>query len=193
MLSASLNLSFLVLVLTAHSGYAASRQTDLDSWLVRDLMPYVSQQLTTQPRFRNELLRFVVMTDETPQSASNNLALTIRDRLQNSLTDVPGVRIAWQPEQSALGIVNGNIDCAKDDIHYYIGVELTEDRSGTVSITVRALDIEDRTWVAGFSRSWQGRLDTPQRRLLRQPRWPGATFETLNPKSETPRGGGRHS
>jgi len=167
-LSVFRHLALIALVFAAHYGNAASRQTDLDSWLARDLMPYVSQQLTTQPRFRNELLRFVVMTDATPQSASNNLALAIRDRLQSSLTDFPGIRIAWQPEQSALGIVNGNIDCTKDDIHYYIGVDLTEDRNGTVSIKVRALDIEDRTWVAGFSRSWQGPLDASQRRLLNQ-------------------------
>jgi hypothetical protein len=132
-------------------------------------MPYVSQQLTTQPRFRNELLRFVVMTDENPQSASNRLALALRDRLRNSLADVPGIRIAWQPEHSAPGTVNGNIDCTKDDVHYYIGIELTEDRAGSLSVEVRALDVEDRTWVAGFSRSWHGPLSTPQRRLLRQP------------------------
>ena len=159
----------LVLIVTAHSANAASRQVDLESWLSRDLMPYVSAQLTTQPRFRNELLRFVVMTDENPQSASNKLALGLRDRLQNSLADVPGIRIAWQPEQNTSGTVNGNIDCTKNDVHYYIGIELTEDRNGSANIEVRALDIEDRTWVAGFSRSWHGPLSTPQRRLLRQP------------------------
>ena len=161
-------LSLFLPILLIHSANAASRQVDLDSWLSRDLLPYVSQQLTTQPRFRNELLRFVVMTDENPQSASNKLALTLRDRLRNSLADVPGIRIAWQPEQSTLATVNGNIDCTKDDVHYYIGIELTEDRSGSLSVEVRALDIEDRTWVAGFSRSWHGPLNTPQRRLLQQ-------------------------
>jgi len=162
------SLLLVLLLFAANSGTAASRQVDLDSWLSRDLMPYVSQQLTTQPRFRNELLRFVVMTDENPQSESNKLALMLRDRLQNSLADVPGIRIAWQPEQNAPGTVNGNIDCTKDDVHYYIGIELTEDRSGSLNVEVRALDIEDKTWVSGFSRSWRGPLSTPQRRLLRQ-------------------------
>ena len=162
------SLIFAFVVFAASQGNAASRQVDLDTWLSRDLMPYVSQQLTTQPRFRNELLRFVVMTDENPQSASNRLALALRDRLRNSLADVPGIRIAWQPEQSTPGTVNGNIDCTKDDVHYYIGIELTEGRAGTLNVAVRALDIEDRTWVAGFSRSWHGPLSTPQRRLLRQ-------------------------
>jgi len=163
------SLVLLVVIITFGSVNAASRQVDLDSWMSRDLMPYVSEQLTTQPRFRNELLRFVVMTDENPQSASNKLALALRDRLRNSLADVPGIRIAWQPEQSTFGTARGSIDCTKDDVHYYIGIELTEDRSGSLSIEVHALDVEDRTWVAGFSRSWQGPLSTPQRRLLRQP------------------------
>ena len=149
---------FLVLIVTAHSANAASRQVDLESWLSRDLMPYVSAQLTTQPRFRNELLRFVVMSDENPQSASNKLALALRDRLQNSLADVPGIRIAWQPEKITSGAVNGNIDCTKDDVHYYIGIELTEDRNGSANIEVRALDIEDRTWVAGFESERHGQV-----------------------------------
>ncbi len=147
---------------------AASRSVDLDAWFSRDLLPYVSTQLTTQPRFRNELLRFVVMTDENPQSASNKLALALRDRLRNSLADEAGIRIAWQPERSTLSTVNSNIDCTKDDVHYYIGIELVEDRAGSLNVAVRAFDIEDRTWVAGFGRSWHGLLNTPQRRLLQQ-------------------------
>ena len=87
-------LSLFLPILLVHSADAASRQVDLEAWLSRDLLPYVSQQLTTQPRFRNELLRFVVMTDENPQSASNKLALALRDRLRNSLADVPGIRIS---------------------------------------------------------------------------------------------------
>ena len=168
MRSVMLSRLFLVMTFAACGVNAASRPVDLDSWLSRDLLPYVSTQLTTQPRFRNELLRFVVMTDENPQPASNKLALALRDRLRNSLADEPGIRIAWQPERSTLSTVNGNIDCTKDDVHYYIGIELQEDRNGSVNIAVRAFDIEDRTWVAGFGRSWHGLLNTPQRRLLRQ-------------------------
>jgi len=170
MRSAIQSLIFAFVVFAASQGNAASRQVDLDTWLSRDLMPYVSQQLT----------------NENPQSASNKLALALRDRLRNSLADVPGIRIAWQPEQSTPGNVNGSIDCTKDDVHYYIGIELTEDRAGSLSVEVRALDIEDRTWVAGFSRSWHGPLSTPQRRLLRQPET-DLSFRGRAPRTTSPK------
>ena len=57
-----------------------------------------------------------------------------------------------------------------DDVHYYIGVELTQKLDGTYALNVRALDLEDRNWVTGFGRRWQGKLSTSQRQAMRQQR-----------------------
>lgn len=146
---------------------AASYQADLESWITRDLTPYVTKQLTSQPRFRNESVRFVVLADENPQSASSKLALGIRDRLRDSVASEAGLRIVWQRDISRPN-ESTNIDCTRDEVHYYVGVEVTEDRGGLVSVDIRALDIEDQSWVAGFSRSWQGYLDPGQRRQFRE-------------------------
>ena len=132
---------------------AASYKDDLEAWISRDLKPYVTQQLITQPRFKNESIRFVILADENPQSVSSKLALSIRDRLRDSVANEPGLRIVWQRDISGASEAK-SIDCTKDEVHYYVGVEVTEDRGGLVNVDIRALDIEDQSWVAGFSRSW---------------------------------------
>ena len=146
---------------------AASYQADLDSWISRDLTPYVREQLTSQPRFRNEPIRFVVLAEGNPQSASSKLALSIRDRLREAVAKEPGLRIVWQRNVSATS-ETGHIDCTRDQVNYYIGVEVVEDRGGLINVNIRALDIEDQSWVAAFSRSWRGYPDARQKRQLRQ-------------------------
>ena len=149
------------------SAMANAASSDLDSWITRDLTPYVTAQLTTQPRFKNEPVRFVVLDEEDPQSASNKLALNIRDRLRDSVAKEPGLRIVWQRDISQVP-TSGDIDCTKDLAHYYIGIEVVEDRSGRINVDIRALDLEDQTWVAGFNRTWRGYPDGAQKRQLQQ-------------------------
>ena len=159
----------LLVTLAATQVNAASRKDDLEHWFQSDLEPYVRQQLTTLPRFRNESLRFVVMTDDSPQSEGSALAIDLRDRLRDSIADVPGIRVAWQADQPGVGLVaeSASLDCTRNDADYFIGIELRETGPGNVQVTVRALDIEEGTWVAGFMRSWQGPVTGSQRQRLR--------------------------
>ena len=159
----------LLLAGIAAAGQAASGFADLESWFVRDLVPYVKRELTTHPRFRNESFRFVVMQDDSPQSEGSALAINLRDRLRDALTDVPGIRIAWQAEQPGVGLVAGSsgLDCTRNEASYFIGIELQETSPGQASVNVRALDIEERTWAAGFGRVWRGAVGPGQRRGLR--------------------------
>jgi len=149
------------------STYAARYQADLEAWISRDLTPYVTQKLASSPRFKNESIRFVVFADENPQSASNGLAMTIRDQLRDAAAQNPALKIIWHRDVS-VAVESGNIDCTRNQVQYYIGVEVTEDRGGLINVDVRALDIEDQSWVAGFSQSWRGYPDAMQRRQLQR-------------------------
>lgn len=172
-------LLILPLLLLTTTVYAKSRTADLDLWVARDLVPYVENQLRTLPRFRNESFRFVVMTEDSPQSEGSSLALGIRDRLRDSMADVPGIRIAWQGDHPGVGLVAGStpLDCTRNEANYLIGIELREGNATNVDIRVRALDVEERTWVPGFSRTWQGSLTRQQffdlRRVVDDPTYRG--------------------
>jgi hypothetical protein len=157
-------------LLASLSAGAASRHADLDHWIANELTPFVREQLRAHPRFKGEALRFVVLQNGIPQAASNSLALRIRDRLREAAADVPGVRIAWQPDDPHFlrNTGPGGIDCAKSEVHYLIGVEMQLDDSGSLAVEIRALDVEDRTVVAGFSKSWKGSISSRQYRELRR-------------------------
>ncbi|MDH3441241.1 MAG: hypothetical protein OEM63_10840 [Gammaproteobacteria bacterium] len=148
---------------------AASRQGNLDTWLMNELTPFVREQLMTHPRFKGESLRFVVLDNGNPQATSNALALRIRDRLREAAADVPAVRVAWQPDDPHYlrNSQPGGVDCTKSEVHYLIGIEMTPIESGLLSIELRALDVEDGTVVAGFTRSWTGHLNSREYREFR--------------------------
>jgi len=109
------------------------------------------------------------MSNDSPQSEGNSLALSLRDQLRDALTRVPGIRIAWHADQAGVALISEStaIDCTRDDAQYFIGIELTEESGSTISVQVRALDIDEHNWVAGFSRTWRGPLSASQRRELR--------------------------
>jgi hypothetical protein len=149
---------------------AGARDRSLDDWLTRDLVPYVNEQLASLPRFRNESLRFVVMQDGIPVAEATALALHVRDTVRDAARDVPGIRMTWPGGRQGIGLADGSAppDCTKNDANYLVGVELTEVRSGVIEIHVRALDVEERTWVTGFSMSWRGEVHGRQRIGIRQ-------------------------
>jgi len=159
-----------VLIAQAIPAVAQSREKDLDRWLDRDLVPYVRQQLIVHPRFKNETVMFVVLRDNAPASLSNVLVLSLRDRLLAAAVATPGVAIGWQQGRSGNSLESQSQDCTHDEVHYYIGIELTQKLDSSYSVNVRALDLEDRNWVTGFGKHWQGQLSTTQRQAMRQSR-----------------------
>ena len=162
----------LVTLLVAQSipTVAQSREKDVDRWLDRDLIPYVRQQLLVHPRFKNETVMFVVLRDNAPASASNALALSLRDRILAAAVATRGVAVGWQQGRSSSSIDAQSQNCMLDDVHYYIGVELSQNLDSSYTVNVRALDLEDRNWVTGFGKRWQGQLSTTQRQAMRQSR-----------------------
>ena len=157
----------LTMMLCAAQPAVASRLNDLDLWVESDLVPYVQRELSSLPRFRDESLRFVVMEGDSPQSEGSELSLKIRDRLRDAVVDLPGVNVVWRGDQPGVGLAAGGaLDCTSVETDYFIGVEVRQDGRSDVDITVRALDVRERSWVSGFRRDWRGRITTAQRRSL---------------------------
>ncbi|MBT8092599.1 MAG: hypothetical protein KJN77_06145 [Gammaproteobacteria bacterium] len=159
-----------LLVAQSIPAVAESKEKNLEQWLDRDLLPYVQQQLVKHPRFKNETVMFVVLHDNAPASATNALALSIRDRMLAAAVATQGVAIGWQQGRSGASLESQPQDCSHDDVHYYIGVEIKQKLDSSYSVSVRALDLEDRNWVTGFGKRWQGNLSTTQRQAMRQSR-----------------------
>jgi hypothetical protein len=159
--------SFLI---TAFPAAAAPRHSNLDAWIANELAPFVREQLGNHPRFKGESLRFVVLEDGNPQATSNSLALSVRDRLRDSVADLPQVRIAWQPDNPHYVRHSGpgGVDCTMTAVHYLIGIEMTLANHDLLSVELRALDLEDRSVVPGFTKTWQGQISTRQMHEFRR-------------------------
>jgi len=162
----------LLLLVLAQSvpAVAESRERDLDRWVDRDLIPYVRQQLSEYPRFKGETVMFVILNENAPASSTNVLALSIRDRLLAAAVATQGIEIGWQQGRSGAALESTPQDCIHDDVHYYIGIELSQKLDGSYVVDVRALDLEDRNWVTGFGRRWHGKFSTSQRQAMREQR-----------------------
>ena len=110
----------LVLITIFASSSTLARQPDVQTWISRDLTPFVSEQLTAHPRFKGELVKFVVFEDGNPAPKSNALAVSLRDQLAEAVIDIPGVRVGWRDAVSDKSHKqNGStIDCTRDTFHY---------------------------------------------------------------------------
>ena len=147
---------------------AEAAERNLDRWFDRELVPYVTSQLVEHPRFKGESVMFVVFEDNVPASVSNALAVSLRDRLLDAALNTPGVTVGRRQGGTAATSAAQRVDCTTDEVHYYVGISLSRRIDGLFGVNVRALDLEDRNWVSGFGKAWQGTLSTVQQRAFRQ-------------------------
>jgi hypothetical protein len=160
----------LVLLVLVVAAPAVAKDRNLERWFGDELVPYVASQLVEHPRFKGETVMFVVLENNAPAPVSNSLALSLRDRLLDAALNTAGVSIGWRQGGTPPATRTQAIDCTHDDVHYYIGIALSRSLDGGHKVDVRALDLQDRNWVTGFGKSWQGRLSTVQRNAARETR-----------------------
>lgn len=144
-----------------------AREKSLDFWFDSELVPAVNERLQNHPRFKGQSVMFVVIGDNKPAAVSNALALSLRDRLLNAALDTGNIRVAGR--QGDAGQTLGDaVDCRRDTTHYYIGVEVARQLDLRYEIRVRAMDLDDGSWVGGFGNTWRGSLTGVQQRALRE-------------------------
>jgi len=160
--------AIVALALLGRTGEA--RTADVEAWVSGDLARYVTSEMTRLPRFDNAAVRFVVMENGAPQAAVDELSLRLKERLQRSVLDTPGIRIHWQPGSAAsqTRLPQSGADCESSEAQYLVGLETRATGGGNYRVTLRVLDVVENAWVAGFSTAWQGLLTVEQRRAARQ-------------------------
>jgi len=154
--------------MAASTAVTTARAADLTTWTNQELTPYVINQLTTHPRFKGETFVFVALSAGAPAPLTNALALALRDRLVAAVADQPGVSLAMRSGRDDTGSELAGIDCARDRAHYFVGIEVNRLIDRRHRITMRVLDAEDGSWVAGASKTWEGNLTPAQRRASEQ-------------------------
>ncbi|RLJ21916.1 hypothetical protein DJ031_01985 [bacterium endosymbiont of Escarpia laminata] len=143
-------------------------QSTLDQWVEQDLIPYLKTQLSQHPRFQGESILLGRLNDGAIQPKMDQLTRDIRDKINAELLATPGIHLArqqrdkhWSHRDRPTKPCDG-----EQPIHYFIGLDLRLDSSRQLNLTLRALDLQQNSWVSGFSRQWQGEASRQQEELL---------------------------
>lgn len=143
---------------------ALAKPRGAEAWVSLTVAPALARELSTHPRFRGESIRVVVFDDDRPAASSDAFALSLRDRLANSIFDTPGIRMAAEREAGDL------LDCTRSEVDYFIGLQIAYLGDDEYRIDLRTLDVADKSWVTGFDLTWQGRLSQSQLQDLEKQR-----------------------
>mgnify|MGYP001817420432 FL=1 len=130
-----------VIFLSLLAAQAAAAERHLDRWFDRELVPFVTSQLVDHPRFKGESVMFVVFEDNVPASVSNELAISLRDRLLDPALNTPGVSVGRRQGGTTANPAAQSVDCTQDDVHSYIGISVSRRIDGLYGVSVRALDL----------------------------------------------------
>lgn len=141
---------------------------ELDIWFDDEIAPWLTEQAGTHPRFKGEPIRVTVFKGDDEAAMPDLLSLRLSARLEERFSRAPGVRLAWRPSlaEAVPGRLSGGPDCRVSDERYLIVFDAMRFGPARAQVRVRALDLDDRTWVPGFTRVWQGRLSAEESRQL---------------------------
>lgn len=142
---------------------------DLMIWLEQELSPYLTRQLTQDPRFRHQTIMLVRHTGSDIQADIDQLTRQLRQHIEDDLLSTPGIQLPWQPLMRTAKHHRrlSSAQCRQSrDANYYIGIEIAPILSGRHRVSVRALDMSERQWVGGFGLSWQGPLTGEEKDAL---------------------------
>lgn len=163
--------------LSACSSYPLKNEVDppaghsaLDSWLEDTLIPYLIRQLGQHPRFKGQPVLLVGMHGDDVRPRVDDLTVEIRAKIIDALLKEPGLDLAWHRMDRFRQYNQNYADGSCGDyrqVRYYIGLDCGMTQSERkLYVKVRALNLAEKKWVAGFGQSWKGWPTAAQRAAL---------------------------
>jgi len=133
-------------------------------WFDDDLMPWLTEQLVTHPRFRGEPIRVAAFDGEQEDAMPDELSANLVSRLQGRLAEGSRVRLAWRPPAPDWNLPAPPLKafCRPAEEAYVVAIEARRIRDSAATVRVRVLDVSERQWVPGLLREWQGRPGTDE-------------------------------
>lgn len=152
-----------------HSEYYGTADAGLYQWVDQQLAPYLTDQLSRQPRFKGEPVLLVSMKGADVRPDIDELTRNVRSRLVDRLLHTPGTDLVWRPTTLPWEHHRrtDQLRCnTASTARYFVGIDISPSTGGKYQISVRALDIGAATWVTGFGKTWRGRLTQSQQQAL---------------------------
>ncbi len=153
---------------SVHDGNKRASTNDaLERWIEQELGPYLVAQVGRHPRFQGQRLAVVKMDGAEVSPQMDQLTAHLRDRIDNILLTIPQSQLAWQAQDDPALNASGPLQCnRKQPLDYLIGLELKLLGRQRLDVSVKALDLDDRSWLGGFGKHWQGTITPAQQQAL---------------------------
>lgn len=168
----AVSLVYAALTGCATTGGGTRGSGDLDRWVDRELVPQVTKELSEHPRLKDQPFVIVAMHNDDTQPEIDALSGHIRQRLQDGLRNAPGAQLMWQP-----GRVRGQhhrsleqVDCSGTLQQPALQVGIDSQISpltGKLHVAVKAVDLRQGNWIAGFAHQWEGEATEPEAKALK--------------------------
>ena len=146
------------------------KNATLYEWVDKDLLPYLSRELSVNPYFKGRPFLIVPMREDEIEPNIDSLSSDIRRRLYDGLRRVRGVNLIWRPAQRPWEHHTSikDIRCGElQPIEIYLGIEITQSPvNENVRISLNALDITEERWVTGFGDTWEGIMSASELRAM---------------------------
>jgi len=148
-------------------------ENDLEEWIDEELVPQVSDALSSHPRLQHQPFVIVGMHNDDTLAEIDALSSHIRQRLQHGLRRAPGAVLMWQP-----GRIRGQHHRSLDQVEctgtlqqpaLQVGIDSQiSPLTGKLNIAVKAVDLREGQWITGFGQHWEGEATYTQRDALRK-------------------------
>lgn len=147
-----------------------SSRCTLYDWVEGELLPYLSTELSRNPRLAGRPILIAGLQDGEISTEIDDLTDEIRMRLLNGLVRTKGINLLcrpnrkpWEPHRSLQKV--RCIDRPLPEIYIGIVCRLLP-ASDDLQVTLWALDLREDIWITGFGASWTGPATREQRAAL---------------------------
>lgn len=156
---------------TTNPGASGTSGGNLARWVESEGAVYISEQLTTDPRFTGARIQLVQMDDDQITADVDQLSSEVRRQLQDTVLRSKGVNLStrpavlpWRAQRTLAEVECGIID----PITHVIGIDMRNTLSGDYRLSIKAVDMSTNQLVSGFEKSWSGSLNSAQQAALQQ-------------------------
>lgn len=150
-----------------HSTTKVNHNNELVYWIDNQLIPYMTQTLSTHPKFTGSPILIVGLESGQINNEIDTLTKDIREHLMTQLIGQPGIHMVRRQIDYQKNHHRSMTDVSCDvdvDAKYIIGLELKQSSitdGYNLHVKAAATDNPDQ-WVTGFSQTWRGNLTAKQ-------------------------------
>ena len=135
-----------------------------------ELYPYLKERLGEHPRLKGQPFTIVAMDGDNTLADIDGLSAWVREEIREELQQATGVNLVWRPGVKLWTHPRSLADLpcgAATGAAVQIGIDArVDDMDKGLKVSVRALDLNERAWVSGFGRRYEGRGSRRELRAL---------------------------